>query len=272
MIPKIIHYCWFGGEPLPEMAEKCIASWRKYNPGYQIKRWDENNFDLACDFFPREAHQVGRWAFVSDYARLKIIYENGGIYLDTDVEVIKSLDELLSFQCFLGAETDGYIATGLGFGAEKGSTVVGKMLDAYKGKHFQIGRGVFKDIPCPEINTPPLIELGYSYSASKIWSIPEVTVFPPEYFCPVDYITGATKITDKTYSIHHFSASWVSEQDIAIRRAVENARKNYKGIRYLVEKQKALYKVAKEYNGVRTYPEYLLGRLRVKAVSRFKGW
>lgn len=102
MIPKIIHYCWFGGKPLPEMAEKCIASWRKYNPGYQIKRWDENNFDLECDFFPGEAYQVGRWAFVSDYARLKIIYENGGIYLDTDVEVIKSLDELLSFQCFLG--------------------------------------------------------------------------------------------------------------------------------------------------------------------------
>ena len=143
MIPKIIHYCWFGGKPLPEMAEKCIASWRKYNPGYQIKRWDENNFDLECDFFPGEAYQVGRWAFVSDYARLKIIYENGGIYLDTDVEVIKSLDELLSFQCFLGAETDGYIATGLGFGAEKGSTVVGKMLDAYKGKHFQIGRSKY---------------------------------------------------------------------------------------------------------------------------------
>ena len=272
MIPKIIHYCWFGGKPLPEMAEKCIASWEKYNPGYQIIRWDENNFDLECDFFPKEAYLAGRWAFVSDYARLKIVYENGGIYLDTDVEVIKSFDELLDYRCFLGAETDGYIATGLGFGAEKGNVVIKKMFEAYSGKHFKIGEGVFKDTPCPEINTPPLIKLGYSYNDAEIWSIPEVTVFPPEYFCPIDYLTGETRITPKTFSIHHFSASWISDQDAAIRRTVEYARKNYKGIRYLVEKQKGLYMVAKEYSGVRSYPEYLLGRLRVKLVSRLKGW
>lgn len=257
---------------MPEMAEKCIASWEKYNPGYQIIRWDENNFDLECDFFPKEAYLAGRWAFVSDYARLKIVYENGGIYLDTDVEVIKSFDELLDYRCFLGAETDGYIATGLGFGAEKGNAVIKKMFEAYSGKHFQIGEGVFKDTPCPEINTPPLIKLGYSYNDAEIWSIPEVTVFPPEYFCPIDYLTGETRITPKTFSIHHFSASWISDQDAAIRRTVEYARKNYKGIRYLVEKQKGLYMVAKEYSGVRSYPEYLLGRLRVKLVSRLKGW
>lgn len=257
---------------MPEMAEKCIASWEKYNPGYQIIRWDENNFDLECDFFPKEAYLAGRWAFVSDYARLKIVYENGGIYLDTDVEVIKSFDELLYYRCFLGAETDGYIATGLGFGAEKGNAVIKKMFEAYSGKHFQIGEGVFKDTPCPEINTPPLIKLGYSYNDAEIWSIPEVTVFPPEYFCPIDYLTGETRITPKTFSIHHFSASWISDQDAAIRRTVEYARKNYKGIRYLVEKQKGLYMVAKEYSGVRSYPEYLLGRLRVKLVSRLKGW
>ena len=271
MIPKIIHYCWFGGNPLPDLALKCLESWIKYNPSYEIKRWDESNFDLDCDFFPREAYEAKRWAFISDYARLKIILENGGIYLDTDVEVLKPFDELLSCKCFLGVQTDGLIATGLGFGAEKGSTVVGKLLGAYTGKHFKIGKNVFSDMPCPEINTPPLAEIGYSYDDKSVWSIPEVTVYPPEFFCPVDYLTGKTVITENTYSIHHFAASWITEQEIAIQKVVDDTRNNYNGIRYYVEKQRGLYAIAKEYDGIKTYPEYLLGRLRFKLISRLKG-
>ena len=117
MIPKIIHYCWFGSNPLSETAQECIASWRKYCPDYEIKEWNENNFDLNCCNFVKEAYEAKKWAFVRDVARLKIIYEEGEIYLDTDVQVVKSFDDLLNNQCFLGEETSGCIKTGLGFGA-----------------------------------------------------------------------------------------------------------------------------------------------------------
>ena len=119
MIPKKIHYCWFGGNPLPELAIKCLESWKKYCPDYEIIEWNETNFNLDSCEYVREAYQAKKWAFVSDYARLKVVYDNGGIYLDTDVELIKSLDRLLKNKSFFGTETTGVVATGLGFGAEK---------------------------------------------------------------------------------------------------------------------------------------------------------
>ena len=118
MIPKKIHYCWIGGNPLPELAIKCIESWKKYCPDYEIIEWNEKNYDFRKNQFMREAYDEKKWGFVPDYARLDIIYEHGGIYLDTDVEIIKPLDSLLKEQGFAGMEQPGIVALGLGFGAE----------------------------------------------------------------------------------------------------------------------------------------------------------
>lgn len=208
MIPKIIHYCWFGGNPLPKLAQRCITSWKKYCPDYEIKEWNESNFDLNCCDFVKEAYQAKKWAFISDYARLKVIYEEGGIYLDTDVEVIKKIDIFLDNKCFLGEETSGFINTGLGFGAEKGNIIVGEMLGMYAGKHFKLDDGSYDMIPCPEKNTEPLKKYGYIFSGEKTWKGEDVVVYPPEYFCPLNYETGEKHITDNTYSIHLYNSSW----------------------------------------------------------------
>ena len=272
MIPKVIHYCWFGGNPLPDLALRCIESWKRYNPDYEIIRWDEDNYDINADYYTAEAYRAKKWAFLSDYARLKIVYENGGIYLDTDVEVVKPFDELLENKCFLGADTDGCINTGLGFGAEKGNIVVKNLLDVYRGKHLELARGIYNDIPCPFLNTPPIKRMGYEYSREAIWKGREVTVYPPEYFCPIEFRTGEQKMTHNTISIHHFSASWVTERDREIEKVVEEVRGKYSGIRYLVEKQRKLYIISKRFEGIGSYPQYVFNRARQKLVYLFKGW
>ena len=132
MIPKIIHYCWFGGNPLPTDVKRCIESWKKMCPDYEIKRWDESNFDVNAHPFTKAAYEAKAWAFVSDYARLKVVCDNGGIYLDTDVELLKNLDSLREYQCYIGVQQAGHLCTtGLGFGATKSNPVVQQMLRKY---------------------------------------------------------------------------------------------------------------------------------------------
>ena len=218
MIPKIIHYCWFGRKPLSEISKKCIQSWKKCCPEYTIIEWNEDNFDIDCTQFTREAYEKKKWAFVSDYARLKIIYDNGGIYLDTDVELIRNIDEFLDVKCFLGEETTGYVNTGLGFGAEKGNLIIGEMLNEYKNKKFIQDDGTCDEIPCPIKNTEPLKKYGYKYNDKNVFICNQCTVYPPEYFAPLDYITGRIMITDRTYSIHHYSASWHTKWEDMIAR------------------------------------------------------
>ena len=208
MIPKVIHYCWFGGNPLSEDIQKCISSWKKYCPDYKIKEWNETNFDLNCCNFVREAYKAKKWAFLSDCARLYIIYNEGGIYLDTDVELLQSLDGMLQNKCFLGEETSGYINTGLGFGAEKKNLIIYDLLQEYLSNSFLKGDGSYDMIPCPIKNTIPLQKLGYKFSGTEVWIGEDVTVYPPEYFCPLDYVTNVKNITDKTISIHHYNESW----------------------------------------------------------------
>lgn len=208
MIPKIIHYCWFGGAPLPEFAQKCIASWKKNCPDYRIKEWNESNFDVSFCDFAKEAYESKKWAFLSDCARLYIIYHEGGIYLDTDVELIRPLDEFLDNKAFLGEETTGAVATGIGFGAEAKNPIIGELIQEYFGRHFKLQDGMLDMEPCPKKNTEPLLKYGYQYSGKDIWRIPDVTVYPPEYFCPLNYETQKLKITRNTVSIHHFVATW----------------------------------------------------------------
>ena len=228
MIPKIIHYCWFGGNSLPDLALKCIDSWKKYCPDYEIICWDETNYTFdKKSIYVQEAYEEKKWAFVSDYARLDIIYNYGGIYLDTDVELIASLDDLLDEECFLGLETSGFIATGLGFGAEKNNIAIKKMLDEYKDIHFRIDKGIFDTIPCPRRNTVPFWSEGLNEKSLKIQYLQSATIYPPEYFCPLDYVTNCINITSNTRSIHHYGSMWISESDKQIRKMVEGYKKNH---------------------------------------------
>lgn len=268
MIPKVIHYCWFGRNPIPDIAEKCILSWKQFCPDYEIKRWDEENFEFSDSDYAFEAYDEKKWAFVSDYARLKIIYEQGGIYLDTDVELLKPLDDLLGQRCYLGSEPGednktGYINTGLGFGAEKGSIIVKKMLDQYHELHFRGKNGIYDKTPCPKRNTAALKTFGYEYSNS-IWRNSDVTVFPPEYFSPKNYNTGVIDITANSYSIHHFSSTWISEAD---QKLGEDVNKIINENSWLVGKVKThllLYRDLKSKGQTNSIMRYALSKIRYR--------
>lgn len=213
MIPKKIHYCWFGNGQPDEMAEKCITSWKKYCPDYEIIKWSEDNYDVNKHPYMKEAYEAKKWAFVTDYARLDILYENGGIYFDTDVEVIRSLDDLLTHTAFAGME-DGYlVATGLGIGSEAGAEVIGKLRDAYTGMHFKTEAG-YDTTPCVEYTTEYLKKHGLKQE-DTIQTIDGLTIYPKEYFCPISAGSKKAKITENTYSIHHFAASWYQGSKLA---------------------------------------------------------
>ena len=250
MIPKIIHYCWFGHKSLPELAMRCIRSWEKYCPDYEIKLWNESNFDIYSCPYIIEAYEEKRWAFVSDYARLKIVYENGGIYLDTDVEVLRSFDDFLTQPCFFGTEVSkngsGLVATGLGFGAEKGNTVVKALMDEYEGIHFRGNNGIYDATPCPERNTKPLVKMGFRFSEKDVWKSENVVVYPPEYFCPMDYITREKKITDNSYSIHLYSASWITDKDREVMTKIEELERSNGKVIGQIKKQYMLYMMLKK--------------------------
>lgn len=209
MIPKKIHYCWVGGNPIPDNLQKCIDSWKKYCPDYEIIRWDESNYDFSKNRYMWQAYTEKKWGFVPDYARLDIIYNEGGIYLDTDVELVKSLDSLLDDHAFVGCETVDSIALGLGFGAEKGNQVIKRMLDEYDTYDFVKSNGELNLKPSPEYQTEFFNRMGFE-SGEKIQKIEEITIYPTQYFNPTDLNTGKVNLCSETFSIHHYSASWLS--------------------------------------------------------------
>ena len=210
-IPRIIHYCWFGGNPLPELAQKCIESWKKYCPDYEIKRWDETNFDLDCCDYVREAYQEKKWAFVSDYARFKILYENGGVYFDTDVELIKPVDDIIKTGAFMGLEksSEVCVATGLGLAANIGLPLFEEILDSYHCSHFKKNEnGSYETVVTRVTNI--ILKHG-DICPNKISEVAGITIYPSEYFCPLDFDTGEITITNNTRSIHHYTASWYTK-------------------------------------------------------------
>lgn len=225
MIPKIIHYCWFGGNPLPELAKKCIESWKKYCPDYDIKRWDETNFDLDCCDYVREAYQEKKWAFVSDYARFKILYENGGIYFDTDVELIKSINDIVENGAFMGLEESSKVsvATGLGLGAEKGSFLLEEILDNYHHSHFEKNENGSYETVVTRV-TDIVLKHGDILQPNEISDVAGIRIYPAEYFCPLDFYTGKMTITNNTRSIHHYTASWLNKT----KRMILYIKKRYR--------------------------------------------
>ncbi len=217
MIPKIIHYCWFGGKPFPPLAQKCIASWEKICPDYEIIEWNEKNYDISsAPLYVKQAYEAGKWAFVTDYVRLKAVYEIGGIYLDTDVEIIKSFDDLLNYEGFAGFESDDFVALGLGFGATQGNTTVKALMDIYSEIAF------LKEDKTPDLTTAPILntlvlkKLGLICNG-KFQSIDDFVFLPTDFLCPKDLETGKIVFTENTYSVHHYCSSWLPEEEVFIR-------------------------------------------------------
>ena len=210
-IPKVIHYCWFGKGKMPALSEKCIESWKKYCPDYKIVCWNEDNFDITENKYAKQAYDAGKWAFVSDYVRLKVLYEHGGVYLDTDVELIKPLDKLIEETGYIGFDNNGLISTGLGFACEKGNELVAALISDYDDIPFILPDGKYDMTPCPDRNTKALIKLGLDIS-NKNQIFMGIHMLPEDYLCPMKYYTGRKHITQNTYSIHHFCASWTSSK------------------------------------------------------------
>ena len=217
MIPKIIHYCWFGGNPLPESAKKCIASWRKYLPDYEIKEWNESNFDVNIIPYTAEAYKAKKYAFVSDYARFWILYKYGGLYFDTDVEVIKNMDDIIAKGPFMGCECEAQagatpaqlgVNPGLGLGVQSGLGLYGEILAQYDGKHYILPDGSYSYITVVDITTELLCQKNLK-NTSEIQKVDGVWIYPKEYFCPKDYSTGKLNLTHNSYSIHHYTATWL---------------------------------------------------------------
>ena len=214
MIPKIIHYCWFGGNPLPDSAKKCIASWKKYCPDYEIIEWNEDNFDISsCPLYVRQAYGAKKWAFVTDYVRLKVVYDNGGIYMDTDVELIKNLDSLLKYKAYFGFEDGKHIATGLGFGAKKEHYILAELMYDYNEMPFLLEDGTFNRTTCPVINTNVFLKHGLIQNDQKQILDENILILPSIYLCPISYWDGKRRYSLETFSIHWFNASWQTESE-----------------------------------------------------------
>ena len=213
MIPKKIHYCWFGGKPLNKLGERCIKSWKKYFPDYEIIEWNESNFNLESCAYIKEAYAEKKWAFVSDYARCKILYEHGGVYFDTDVEAVSSFDDILEKGSFMGCENPNAsnmaVNMGLGFAVEPGHPFIKELIEDYEQSSFYKEDGTINLYTIVERVTDHLRRHGLK-NTMDIQYVSGITIYPCEYFCPINMDTGKMEKTKNTHSIHRYAASWVN--------------------------------------------------------------
>lgn len=207
-IPKRIHYCWFGGKEKPEIVERCIRSWKSCLPDYEIIEWNEQNVDVSSSLYMKQAYEAGKFAFVSDYVRVHALYQYGGIYLDTDVEVFKSFDDLLHHESFWGFEQEDFIATST-MGAQKENPLIKVFLDTYKDRPFLKKDGTYDDLTNVAIVTQILQDFGLKKNGEKQELNGLGTVYPQTYFSPYDYINCRDFHTDHTYTKHYFYKSWL---------------------------------------------------------------
>lgn len=221
-IPKVIHYCWFGKSPLPDEYKAYIESWKRFLPDWEIKRWDESNFDFEGCAYAKEAYHAKKWAFVSDYARFKIIYDNGGIYFDTDVELIRPIDGIIRNGAFMGLEKQDMkrgtkkdvsvgIAAGLGIGAPAKMELYREILDCYDSMRFLNDDGSLNQTTVVEYVSDIFKKHGYD-GTDTMQTVAGITLYPSEYFAPIDCATGKKTLTNNTVSIHHYSASWADDK------------------------------------------------------------
>lgn len=209
VIPKIIHYCWFGKKEKPHLIKKCIESWKKNLVNYEIIEWNESNFDVNLNNYVKQAYSEGKFAFVSDYVRVFALYNYGGIYLDTDVEIYKEFSkDILKNESFWGFEEKNYIATSI-IGAKKGNKFIKKFLDSYNDKEFIKEDGSIDTFTNVAIVTNMIQQLGLKLNG-ELQNINGIgTFYPQEYFSPYDYINCYDKSTKNTYAIHHYYKSWL---------------------------------------------------------------
>ena len=227
-IPKIIHYCWCGGATKPKSVQRCIESWKKYCPDYKIKEWNESNLNITINDYTQQAYEAKAWGFVPDFLRLWIIYNYGGIYLDTDVQIVRNFDSLLNESGFAGFEDNEHISFGLGFGAEARNHLIKKQMHVYDNLKFFNADGTLNRTPSPTYITSIMMAEGFHTDDGNIQRINGFACYPSEYFCPKNFATGITKVTKKTYSIHQFDASWYSKEEQLQRKQWEKAaRRDY---------------------------------------------
>ena len=228
MIPKTIHYIWFGKNPKPEIVVKCIESWKLYMPDYEIIEWNEDNYDVFKNQYIKEAYNAKRWAFVSDYARFDILNQYGGIYFDTDVEVLKPFPkDLLNLRAFTGMESTNDIAPGLVFGCEPHFSFLLQILSDYEKSHFIID-GKENPITVNSRLTLMLEQCGYKKNGAK-QTINDITIFPSEIFCGYDLDVFEPAITDNTISTHHYASTW-AYNSFKVKRSLQKALKKIVGV------------------------------------------
>ncbi len=210
MIPKTIHYCWFGRGEKPKLSEKCIASWKKYCPDYEIIEWNEDTFNVNLNDYTRFTYEHKLYAYLSDYARLWAVEQQGGVYFDTDVELIKPLNELLEYAAYIGFETEQFVNTGLGFGAIAHHSAIRVIMEGYEQCTYRELEDNYEKeavlIGSPKRNTYPLLQYGLVQNGKR-QNVLGIEVFPIDYFCPLDDLTGILNITDNTFSIHWYNKS-----------------------------------------------------------------
>ncbi len=217
LIPKTIHYCWFSKKTMPDYLKRCIESWYKFCPDYEIKRWDEDNYDVNKNLYMQQAYEAKKWGFVPDIARLDILYNYGGIYLDTDVELLRSLDELLYQSAFVGVEKWGNINIGGCCGAVSKHPIIKQILDFRINERFILEDGSLNQTTCGYYETIPLIKLGMKPN-NTIQKIHDMTIYSSDFFHPYDYMSEEITITDNTFSIHQFNGDWLEKESMLERK------------------------------------------------------
>lgn len=233
MIPKKIHYCWFGKGPFSKLMQKCIESWKRFCPDYEIICWDESNSPLEANSYVYQAYQLKKWAFVSDYVRLYALNEYGGIYLDTDVELLQSFDMHLGHEAFWGFESTEAIATCV-IGAIPHHALIQKIVNSYSERIFQLPNGSLDQTTNVVYITEMLANIGLCQNGSK-QIVGGATIYPVEYFSPKDLRTGEVRVTPNTVAIHHFQASWMTpRQRLHTYIAQKIGQKNTKAIKQLL--------------------------------------
>ncbi len=236
-IPKVIHYCWFGDGDMPERNLKCIESWKRHCPDYEIIRWDEHNYDISKNKYMKQAYENKYWGFVPDYARVDILYQYGGLYFDTDVELLREPTELMNLEGFCSFEEWPNLNFGSGSGSVKGNEVLKKILDFRRNVDFVRHDGTFDLRSCGYFETNPLVDLGLKLDGT-MQKVKDFTILPSVYFNPLSTITGRKNINELTVGIHYMNWSWVSSErknerqrteqnyDRIITRIAEGGKKN----------------------------------------------
>lgn len=210
LIPKVIHYCWFGGNPIPDQYKVWMESWHRFCPDYEIIEWNESNYDVSKNAYMYQAYQKKKWGFVSDYARLDVVYHFGGIYLDTDVELVQNLDDLLYQKGFVGFENEERVNTGLGFGAVEGLPVFEEMLDLYSDMRFINEDGSLNMTGCPILQTS-ILEKHHLQKNGEYQIVADLTIYPEKVLCGKNMITKRVRLKPYTRAIHHFNGSWADK-------------------------------------------------------------